>query len=865
MSFLRAWLVRLGAHLRIGRRRNDIDEELQSAVDLHIDDCLSRGMTDADARRSAAVAFGPRQAIREAAYDQHSIPFIALLSTAFRQSMTSLIRHPGFCATAIAMLGIGVGLTAGLGATADALLLRPPAGLDAPDRLVRINVARNYVQFEALAEQSQTMEVTGTSRRTLSMGRGGDAGPLETACVTRAFFEVMGTTMAAGHTFAASDHLSTLAPPIVLAHHIWQRAFSGNSAAIGTTTWVAGRQYVIVGVAAPGFRGLELAAVDAWVLLPSSPVECSISGVSLLASSQGSWLTVLGRMREGIGLPAADAEARTIAQTWSTSGRPIESAVTPALEARATAGIRDRRLSLWVASGAVLVLLIAAANIGSLLAVRAVERRRELTVRTQLGASRVAVRFQLLLENALLTGAAGMLAWVVAGWTGSVAARFLPAIAYDPWSDARVLGILATFLGVAGMISTIAPLVQTSAGATTQPQSGRWSPGRARAWRFILVAQMTFAMVLSTGAVLFAMSLTRVKADVGYDLRGVIVASVDLARAGIRRQREQQEIFAAIVDRLREDPEVTSVALSSQAPLGLSQFYAVTPGGAKGAGPDRPSFSIVDVTPGYFSTIGTRILAGRDFTPDEVRSGASVALVDAALAGALWPHTEIAGRCMDLIPGRPCTTIVGITESRRVGSLRQTNLEAFFPLRMDGSTVPQAILVRPENPDRDALTRIATAVRTAAPNLPYVSVRLLEDVAGDHARSWRLGTWLFGLFAGCGLLFAAAGLYAALSFAVRQRANEIGVRMALGADSGAITRLVLGHGARIVAIGWILGVCAVVVFADGVNHLLFGVTATDIPVIAASSIALVVTGLTACLWPAWRAARLDPTVVLRTE
>jgi hypothetical protein len=271
------------------------------------------------------------------------------------------------------------------------------------------------------------------------------------------------------------------------------------------------------------------------------------------------------------------------------------------------------------------------------------------------------------------------------------------------------------------------------------------------------------------------------------------------------------------------------------------------------------------VTPGYFATIGTRVLEGRTFSQSDVDTRWPVVMLDIELAREIWPGQSVVGRCMEVVAGRPCMDVVGLTEPRRIGSLRQASREMFYLMHPDSTTMPQAILIRPHGRIREALPAVAASIRRAAPELPYVAVRPLEELANVQARAWRLGAWLFGLFGGVALLLSAVGLYSSLSYAVRQRTTEIGVRMALGADASRVVRMILGQGLRCVGIGWALGLAATFAMIGAMEHLLFGIKATDALSLTGASIAIGLAGMAGCLLPALRAARVDPVTALRAD
>ena len=544
---------------------------------------------------------------------------------------------------------------------------------------------------------------------------------------------------------------------------------------------------------------------------------------------------------------------------------PLPNELDPAVAVAAT--IRDQLLALWLAVGAGLMFLIACANVAGLLSVRALDRRRELAVRVQLGASRARLFTQLFVENLMLTAACGVAAWGVASLLTSALRAFFPVLVRDTYFDPRSVAALAAFTIGAGLVAGAGPAIQAArahvgalwrAGQDLGHRRGRWRAG-------LIVSQVALALVLVASAGLFTRSLVRATSDLGYDLDHVIVAPLELEQTGISQTSEIRRLSAEILDRVRALPGIESASLTSMSPFGSGSgvitVWAVMP--------DTPSSALSRtmhvVSPDYFATLGTRIVDGRSFTTDDRRGAPPVMIVDADLARELWPGEAVVGQCKKLSPIGPCSNVVGISEPRRLLSLTERDGETFFPLAQQPDHEPRAVLVRSTGDVRDIVPDVAAAVRTVVPSLAFVDVRPLADLASAKARSWQLGATLFGVFGGLAVILAAVGLYVSLAFAVRQRTAEIGVRVALGADRAAIVRLVLGQGGRLVAIGWMLGAAAALAVASGLRGLLFGVEPVDPVSFGLASLAIVAAGAAGSILPARRATRVDPVVALRSE
>jgi putative ABC transport system permease protein len=683
--------------------------------------------------------------------------------------------------------------------------------------------------------------------------------------VTPSYFGLLGATPVAGRAFLPEEEIRGGEPVTVLAYRLWQRAFGGRPDVVGATATIAGRSHRIVGVAPPDFRGLGVERVDAWLLMTATPDLCSFLGRDLLDDTNAAWLTTFGRLRPGVPLADAERDVRSLSlhEMRHAGSRPLSRELDPGVSGGPA---RDELLAICLAAGAVLMLVIACANVAGLLSVRALQRRREIAVRVQLGASRARVFLHLLAENLMLTGASVFAAWGVASLITSALSAFFPPLARDAWFDPRSLVALAAFTLGAGVVAGTLPAIQ----AARAHAAGLWRVGRdvghgqAR-WRSaLIVSQVALALLLVASAGLFTHSLVRVKSDLGYDLDRVMVASLDLQQAGVRQVSEIRRAFDDILARVRALPGVEAASLTARAPYGSGQFMTVLPkhGDASAGALTQMAHY---VSPEYFSTLGTRIVEGRPFTPEDGLGAQRVMIVDENLARALWPGEAVVGRCKSLLPRAPCTTVVGISQPRRFGSLTRRDGEVFKPLAQWPSSMPQAVLVRATGTVPDTRPAVAAAIRSAVPSLAFADVRPLADLVDEGARSWRLGATLFGLFGGLATALAAVGLYGSLALAVRQRTPEIGVRIALGANPASVARLVLGQGVRLVAVGWLIGAAAAMVAADWIRSLLFGVQPSDPTTFALASLVIVLAGLAGSALPALRAANVDPVVALRAE
>jgi predicted permease len=775
-----------------------------------------------------------------------------------------LRRRPGLPALVVLTLALGIGANVAMFDLVDRLMFRPPDHIRDPERVVLVDIP-HFVRYQEISSRATTLDLAVSTRQSLSLGLGAEAAPIDAECVTATYFPVLGVDPVLGRTFAAEDEHAGAPLVAVLSHGLWQRQFAGDPSAIGESLQIAGRAYTVVGVMPRGLRSLRLEPVDAWIPLVTSAEVCSFTGTNLLASAGGSWLRdAPGRIRDGHTLEQVRAELATLAPADGSAFGRSTTDIAPLMVSGGDWETTDGRLARWLAGGAAVLLLLACANVVGLFSLSAIERRREVALRVQLGATRGRVFRQLLVENAILIAACGTVAAFVARWLSVWLDQFFPIGAADSGLGSRGWSLLAGTTVCVGAAAAVLPALQ----AARVTPTADWCAGtgitqeRSRLRSVLLVAQIALALVLSVAAGLFVRSVDQVKSNLGYELDRVLVVSLDLQRAGIRREAEMRDVFDRALDAVRRVPDVEAASLTTAVPLGFGRSYMVVP-----AGPDQANPVMSWVSPDYFAALGTRFEEGRAFTAEEAAGSSPVTVLDRTLAAILGVAEDAVGQCVVLWPGRPCLHVVGIAEPRRFMRLQQGREEgeAFFPLQQGTGreTIPQGLLVRVRTTPATAIPRVRTAVQSASDRLPAADVRPLESMADARARSWRVGASAFTLFGTLALLLAAIGIYGTVGFAVRQRRPEIGVRLALGATSADILALFLRRTVLLVAVGWTTGLVAAVVGSKAIEALLYGVTPMDPATYVVTSALLVAAALVGAIVPATRATRVDPAVTVR--
>lgn len=765
-------------------------------------------------------------------------------------------------------LGLGVGANSATMTLAAALLVTAPDYVQDAERVVLAPVVSTYREYTNISQRARTLDVAAFTRVDLSLGRGPAAGSVSVECVTRGYFDIFPVRPAVGRGFDASDEGRRGTAPVVLAHGFWVRRFGGDPAAVGHTVMLGNRGHVVVGVAPRGFKGIERAATDVWLLLEASADLCSFTGTDLREVVGGAWLRTVGRVREGFAISAAAAEISSLMADARAEGRASDAAGRGRDLVAAYGSWRSRMLDgqvmLWLVVAAGLMLLAACLNVGVLVSIQAFDRVQEFVVRTQVGATRTRVFLEFMLEHLAATGACGLAAAGVGVGVGRLLVGLLPVVGMEAFADGGFFLLVGTLAFLAGVASGIGPALWVSRVASTPGRHGGAlsGPSGAGLRSAFVTAQFALAVVLVVGTGLFVGTVRHLGRTPGLDLDRVIVATVDLVRVGYGAQ-QIREVFETLRQRVDRLPQVVSATVSV-APLmgsgGVTRAFPLRT--TRGVTPTRvPVFNAV--SPGYFRTVGTRILRGRAFEGHDP-GGGPVAVVNVGLAEQLWGASEAIGRCV-VVGGVPCVEVIGLSEDRRHVSVTGVHGEIFVPLSQatlySDNAAPGTLLVRARGAARATLGPVAVELRGADENLPFIDVRLLVDLVDDQTRSWRLGATVFGLLGGFALLLGAVGSFAALALSVRTRTRELGIRIALGAGRRDIVGAVLRRGMGIVFAGLVIGVVVSAVTYRLMDSLLVGLTAADPVSFGIACLAVFSAGVAATVEPAVRAARLDPARV----
>jgi predicted permease len=833
-----------------------------------------------------------------------------------RYALRGLRLRPGFAAMVVVTLSLGIGANVTMFSILDRLLLKAPSHIVDVDRVVQLHIRRMgrpqvnsshpyalHKDFLAGVPEFESVAITTPSsvvdRAYYPVGRGPEATRVAGAQVTAGFFSLLGVRPHRGRFFQEDEANEANPQPLaVIGYGFWQRRFGGRDDAIGQSLELGNQRYSIVGVAPKGFTGVELSDVDVWIPIASAGGLRFAKGPDWATTRNSQWVSIIARVRPGISFERASAQATLVFQaaerarqatlsnvgtlTSPDSFRVELSSILPGKSIKAFGlGARsaELRVSKLLGGVALMVLLIACANVANLLLVRALGRRREIAVRLALGVTRRRLVRQLVVEGVVLSILGGIGAVLCAQWSSSFIRTLL--LGETAWSGSPIDGRLMLFTAVVaigtGLVTSLLPALQASRPELTSAlKAGAREGGsaRSRTRAFLLASQAALAIILLAGAGLFLRSLQRVAAmPLGIDIDRVLVANVEHASVGMSNA-EAREVFRRVTERATEIPGIAAAATSVGLSFGMGWGITLhVPGQEPPAQTNNPSQYAV--TPDYFNVLGIRLVDGRLFTEADRAGAEPVTIINETTARTYFPGRNPIGQCLKFgADSMPCTTIVGIvTNARRQQLIEEPVSQVYRPLdQLDPAVYDRSVsffgfafIERTTRKPSTVVEPLRRLIQSTGPNMPYAVVRPLADRLGRQTRSWTLGATMFSIFGGLSLLLAAIGLYSVVSFTVAQRIHEFGVRVALGATSQNLLRLTLVRGVIPVVVGIAAG--AMIAFAGSrlLQDLLFEVSPRDPTVFAGGSLLLLLVALLAALAPAVRATRADPMLALRSD
>jgi len=885
--------------------RRDLEDELHFHIEAETEDLIGRGMSPAEARQHALAKFGDvdRFMAECGASDRRRLKRVhwARVMDAIRQdtgyALRGFVRRPAFAVTAILVLALGVGANAAVLSVVDHIFLRPPAVVRAPDALRRVFVERQrqngstYFQVRFSFPEARIIDSTITQafpstifyRQRVSLALDAEAArPVMSAWVSPSWFSVLGVRLFAGTDFAPeeSDRLGLPATSAVVSWSFWQRELGGDPAALGRMVRVDGHLVAIRGIAPRGFTGIDVDITDIW--LP-------IGGVTRLQEESArawyqAWGTlafrVLARVPQGsderqltarIELALRTAAAARLAAEPTFPRAAVIRRVIPAplLTSHGPENAsRNEAIAAALAGLALLLLVIATANVGNLLLGRALDRQREVSVRLALGMGRGRLVGLVAIESTLLAIASTAAALVAATWIGPVVrAMVLPRtqLATGP-VDMRIAAMALTAGLLAGLAAAVVPLASFWRVDLLRRLKGtsRDGGGRSRARSVLIGLQAALSVILLVGTGLVARSLYNLRTDdLGLDVRhGVIIH----ARDGSLPLSEVARIA-------RSTPGVVGAVLSAEAPLWSQLGVRALLTRAADTIRTVESVGYVAAEPGYLSVVGTKLRRGRDFSSDDRVGAAPVMIASEEFASRVWPGRDPLGECVRIDRAEnPCYTVVGVAQNSRVYNLVEEPRSVFYvpldqrPDREAGiEPAVNALVLRVAGEAAPVVSRMRDVVGDTGSVIRTRRVIAMEELLEPLYEPWEMAARLFAGFAVLAVILTVVGLYGVLSYLVSLRRRELGVRMALGAERGRVMAQVLREGLGQVTGGAIVGALIAIVAARALSPLLYQVSPRDPLVLIAAVLVLGACGIAAALVPARRAMTIDPALALRDE
>lgn len=802
-----------------------------------------------------------------------------------RFGVRMLLKTPGFTLIAVLTLALGIGANTAIFGLVNALLLRPLGGVAEPDRLVQLG--RQYVDKSYLSDSSYPDYLDYRQANTVMSGLAvispaafhlsarGETERVEGELVSGNYFEVLGVTAARGRLIASADDEGNGGDPVaVLSFRLWQRRFGGEAGAIGSRIKLDGHDFIVVGVASEQFEGIRIGAPrDVWVpILTLGRTDPRMA--ARFDQRRASWLQMFGRLKPGVTFEQARTEFGAIAarleqaypDTNAHAGIGMEAGLGRAADVR-----KELRRFAYLPFAAVgIVLVIACANVAGLLLARAAGRQREIATRLALGAGRVRVIRQLLTESLTLAFAGGAAGLVIGRWLTQRLHSLLPekylflSFNLDLGLDWRVFSFMLGMTTATGIVFGLAPALQASRPdlVATLKGSGIFSRrGRGLGLRgTLVVTEVALALILLVAAGLFVRTLQNAVAiDTGYESSHVLTARIDLARQNYRETRGR--LFQRqLIDHLQARPDVQAAAFAVTLPLNDGRWEDSV---RRDGNPTRVQTFQNVISPRYFDTMNIPLLAGRQFSEHDDDRSPKVAILNQALARIMWLDGSPLGKRLTF--KGETIEVIGVVRDIKGRNLFESPGPMFY-LPLSQYYAPNVVLhVRTKVPPAQVIAGVRREVQTLDKDLPVYSVKALNEHVTATLTPQRLLAHLISGFGMLALLLAGIGLYGLLAHTVSERTSEIGLRMALGADKGAVVRLFVTRGMKLALLGVAIGMAA----ASGLTHLmrslLFGVSPLDPLTVTMVPGVLILTALMACYVPARRAAKADPKIALRYE
>jgi predicted permease len=896
MRRLRALFSRVSGLFGGAAKEREIADELDSHLQMHIEDNLRAGMTPLEARRQAMLRLGGVEKTKQAYRERCTLPLMENVLQDLRFAVRQLRKNPGFTVTAVLTLGLGVGASTAVFSLVNMILLKsspypnanrvvvpwrvPPTG----SAWETGNFPWSDAEFVQLTQTSTVFQNLGAFRKD-NFNLTGSASPeyLEGVRASAGFFRVLGMAPMLGRTFTAEEDQPGHALVAVLSHRLWKSRFGGDQGIVGSTIHLSGLPYTVIGVMPADFTFPNMAGMPASIDLPKETqlwVPLALPAAPIPASSD---LSIVGELKPNMGLVQAQQDLQAFDRRWLEKyprSKGWSSDIIPLTKQAVT----ETRRPLLLLFGAVcVVLLIACSNVAGLSLNRSLERYREFTLRGALGARRSRLVGQLMTESLLLALSGGILGILLAEGSLLIAKRLGPESIPHLRKIGLDLNVFAFALGITFVSGILFGLVPAFGAMRVNlvealKEGGQRSGGSASAPRIrnvLLISQVALALVLVVSASLLVRTFYQmVNANSGFDAAHVVTFEVPLPTNKYSDTGRMARVYQQVAQRVQSIAGVQSAGFATVVPLaGPSDATDIRIPEHPVTDPARsPKANYLFVSPGYFATVGAAFRSGRDIADGDVLTATPVTIINSAMAKKFWPDENPIGKQVGVGMTRiPARTIVGVVADIKQVSLREApDPTMYVPYTQNEiKTWPNMQAMQyaiRTKADPDAIAgSVREAIHSVDPDLPVANVATLATLVDTSLTADRFAMLLLGGFGMLALLLSAIGMYGVISYSVVQRTPEIGIRIALGARRAQILVMVLGQGCRLACAGIAIGLIAALTTTRLMTRFLYGVQPNDPITFTAVSLLLIAVALLACYVPARRAASVNPVDALRAE